>query len=247
MTFRVTENVALSLFGASDAGVPVGLNITDELLCSIADIKTDGNTLPPPTLTVEVRELSGQRVIVVTVKPSDAPPVRYKSRIWIRIGPRRGTATAQDERILNEKRRLLNIPFDAQPFVTSAIDDLNLRYYEDEYLPSAFARDVLDANGRSIEERLASTKMIASVENTTPTVLGIVTLGTRPRDFIPGSYVQFVRIDGNDLANDIIDESAIDGTIAEVIRRAEEKFLAHNRTSVSIKGDTETRRLLTHC
>ena len=33
---------------------------------------------------------------VVTVVPSDSPPVRYEGRVWVRIGPRRGWATAQD-------------------------------------------------------------------------------------------------------------------------------------------------------
>ena len=42
---------------------------------------------------------------VITVLPADSTPVRYRGRIRIRIGPRRGIASAQDERILNEKRR----------------------------------------------------------------------------------------------------------------------------------------------
>ena len=34
--------------GARDDGSPSGLAITDELLRTLADIKTDGNMLPPP-------------------------------------------------------------------------------------------------------------------------------------------------------------------------------------------------------
>src|ERR1700694_3439012 len=37
--------------GARNDGSPVGLTITDELLLQLGDIKTDGNTVPPPTLT----------------------------------------------------------------------------------------------------------------------------------------------------------------------------------------------------
>ena len=59
--------------GADDAGAPVGLEITDELLLQLADVKTDGNIVPPPTLTVDKRVLLGGPVAVVTVMPSDTP------------------------------------------------------------------------------------------------------------------------------------------------------------------------------
>lgn len=80
--------------GVNDDGVPNGLSITDELLRTLADIKTDGNILPPPTITVEKRFLKGQNVAVVTVRPADAPPVRYKGRTWFRTG------RAEDWRLL---------------------------------------------------------------------------------------------------------------------------------------------------
>src|SRR4051794_13269235 len=43
--------------GAKDDGSPSALAVTDELLLQLADIKTDGNIVPPPTLTVEKRRL----------------------------------------------------------------------------------------------------------------------------------------------------------------------------------------------
>ena len=91
--------------GADDDGRPRGIEITDELLRQLADMKTDGNIVPPPTLTVGKHRLFGQDVAVVTVRPSDSPPARYRGRTWIRVGPRRAVASAQDERILSEKRR----------------------------------------------------------------------------------------------------------------------------------------------
>lgn len=117
--------------GASDAGAPTGLAITDELLLQLADVKTDGNILPPPTLTVDRRVLLGTPVAVVTVMPSDTPPVRHRGRIWIRVGPRRAVASAQDERILNEKRRHRDPHFDAQPVPTASVADLDVRRFEE--------------------------------------------------------------------------------------------------------------------
>jgi ATP-dependent DNA helicase RecG len=47
--------------GARDDGSPSGVEITDELLRQIADMKTDGNTLPPPSLTVAKRTLRASK------------------------------------------------------------------------------------------------------------------------------------------------------------------------------------------
>ncbi len=101
--------------GVRDDGASAGLTVTDELLLTLSDIKTDGNIVPPPTLSVERREIRGMELAVITVAPSDAPPVRYKGRTWVRVGPRRSLATVQDERILNERRRYRARPFDIQP------------------------------------------------------------------------------------------------------------------------------------
>ncbi len=220
--------------GTKDNGEPSYLDITDQLLRSLADMKTDGNILPLPVLSVEKRTLKGVEMAVVTVMPSDMPPVKYDGRIWIRTGPRRAIANEQDERILNEKRRYKNIPFDIYPIPSAQITDLSRIIFESEYLPAAFAADVLEANNRTYEERLASCKMIVSPDETTPTVLGLLSIGKTPQDFLSGAYVQFLRIDGIELADPVIDEEDIGGTLVEMLRRTEEKLSAHNRTMIDI-------------
>jgi ATP-dependent DNA helicase RecG len=220
--------------GANDQGEPCGLEITDQLLLSLADMKTDGNILPLPVLSVEKRILKGSAMAVVTVMPSDMPPVKFDGRIWIRTGPRRSLANAQEERILNEKRRYKNLPFDIYPIPSAKISDLSRVIFENEYLPQAFAQDVLEANGRSYEERLASCRMIVGPDEATPTVLGLLAVGKQPQDFLPGAYIQFLRIDGLELADPVIDEEEIRGGLVEMLRRIEEKLKAHNRTAVDI-------------
>ena len=220
--------------GVKDSGESSNLDITDQLLLSLADIKTDGNTLPLPVLTVEKRNIKGSDVAVVCVMPSDMPPVKYDGRIWIRTGPRRAIANEQEERILSEKRRYKNIPFDIHAIPSAQISDLSRTIFENEYLPAAFADDVLEANGRNYEERLASCKMIVSPSDPTPTVLGLLALGKSPQDYMPGAYIQFLRIDGTELADPIIDEAEFRGTLVEILHRADEKLSAHNRISIDI-------------
>lgn len=220
--------------GAKDDGTPSGLDITDELLRALADMRSDGNILPLPVMSVDRRHLKGADMAVVTVLPSDMPPVRYDGRIWIRTGPRRALASAQEERILNERRRHRNLPFDMYPVPSAKLGDLSRLVFENEYLPAAYAPDVLEENGRSYEERLASCKMIASPDDPTPTVLGLLTLGTSPQDFLPGAFIQFLRIDGTELSDDVTDEERIGGNLAAQLRTLQEKIKAHNRTAVDI-------------
>ena len=228
--------------GARDNGTPSGLPVTDELLRQLADIKTDGNIVPPPTLTVAKHTLHGVDMAVITVWPADSPPVRYKGRIYIRIGPRRGTASAQDERILNEKRRHRDRPFDVQPMMSTTIHDLDLVRFESEYLPAAVAPDILEANERSVEQRLAATKMVSSADQPVPTVVGLLVIGKTTRDFLGGAYVQFLRIEGMALDHPIVDEELIDGTVTDVIRQLDEKLIAHNRTRVDFTGRPREER-----
>ena len=226
--------------GAKDNGRPSDLPVTDELLTTLADIRSNGNINPPPTLTVQKHRLKGADMAVITVLPADAPPVRYKGRIWIRVGPSRRTASAQDERILNEKRRYRDRTFDIHPVPTCPLGELNHVVFENEYLPQAVSPDVLAANERSYEERLASTGMIASVEDPRPTVVGVLTLGKTPRTWLPCAYIQFLRVAGTNWGDPIADEQEIDGTIDQMLRRLDEKLKAHLMVSVDFTSGSTT-------
>lgn len=125
---------------------------------------------------------------------------------------------------------------------TASIDDLDLRRFEEEYLPLAVDRAILAQNDRSIEQRLAAMKMIASDANPTPTIAGLIVLGKNPRDFLPGAYVQFLRIAGSDLSDRVVDEALCDGPLMSLADRLDGKLDAHNRTSVDItSGPREIR------
>ena len=230
--------------GARGDGTPSNLPITDELLRTLSDIRTDGNILPPPSILVEKRTLKGSEIAVVTVQPSESPAVRYKGRIWIRVGPRRAVASSQEERILNEKRRYKDIPFDVQPLPSCVLSVLSRVLFEQEYLPNAVAPDILAANERSYEEKMASCRMIASVDDLTPTILGVLVLGLSPRDLVPGAYIQFLRIAGTELTDPIQDEDPIDGPLGQMLRQIDDKIDSHNRSEVDIKSaDREVRTM----
>lgn len=238
-----SDRPGVIFIGAKDKGGYSGIDISDQLLRNLADMKTDGKIVPPPTISVERRMFDGQPLAIVTVWPADAPPVRYEGRVWIRIGPRRGLATAQDERILNEKRRFRDRAFDTHPIYGCPLSELSKAIFENEYLPVAVAADVLDANGRSYEERLSSLGMIASVDDPTPTVVGVLTLGKSPRTWIPCAYIEFLRIRGTEWGDPVVDEQEIDGTLDTMLRRLDEKLKATLAVSVDFtSGDVKEIR-----
>jgi len=236
-------NPGVVFVGVKDDGTVSGVQVTDRLLSQLADMKTDGNIVPPPSLSVEKRALQGKEVAVVTVQPSNSPPVRYKGAAHIRTGSRQGIATIQDEVRLREKRIHGDRPFDLQPIPTSGLTDLNLAQFENEYLPRAFSDEVRAANSRSVEERLAVTKMIHSVANPVATLLGILTIGKSPQDFIPGARIQFLKIDSDEYDDNVVDELNAVGSISDILRRLDEKLMSHNRATVEFAAHEVEQRI----
>lgn len=230
--------------GIKNDGSTSHTKIDDELLVNLSNMKSDGNILPLPTMLVEKRNLKGFDMAVVTVYPSNAPPVKYDGRMHIRIGPRQGVASAQEEIILNEKRQYLDKPFDISSIPSATIDDLSKGHFENEYLPKAVASDVLEANDRGYEQRLASCKMITSQDDTTPTLLGLLTIGKSPLDFLPGAYIQFLRINGIKLTDDVIDSQDCSGTIVDMLNSAITKLKAHNRIAVDVTTKSQHEEIM---
>ena len=175
--------------GAADDGSGVGLPITDELLRALSDVRE--HLLPWPAMTVEKRRLRGCDMAVIVVEPADAPPVRYKGVVWIRVGPRRARATSQEERILAEKRRSKDLPFDLRLWTSASLDDLDLELFRRVYIPCAVSPDVIEENDRSLEQQLAALRFATSGTPMYPTVTGLLTIGKMPSDSIPAHTFSF--------------------------------------------------------
>lgn len=218
------------LVGVNDNGSLSGLNVTDQLLQNLGDIRSDGNVLPQPVLSVARFNLQGGDVAVVEVQPSDMPPVRYKGTSWVRIGPRKGRAHEQDERVLTEKRVARAHTFDVLPFPDATIKDLSIRLF-DEYLTQVVAPEVIEANHRTIEEQLASLRLFDPSKKC-PTTSGILLFGNNQRFFLPGAYVQFLRFPGTTMSEMPVDQAEFSGDMRTVLDGLRDKFRACNRVGM---------------
>ncbi|MBI5183194.1 MAG: putative DNA binding domain-containing protein [Nitrospinae bacterium] len=221
--------------GVHDDGTCANLSITDELLRTLSDIRSDGNILPFPIMTVQKRILNGCEVAVIEVLPSDNPPVRYKGRTWIRVGPRHAQATMEEERILSEKRRAGSLPFDQHPVIRATMEELDLDFFRRSYLPSAVAPDILTDNRRSLEQQFASLRFITS--DGIPNVASIIVFGKDPLRWIPGAYIQFLRIDGKEITDPIRHQREITGHLYDQLHQLDEIMSAN----ISIAGDVRNR------
>ena len=229
--------------GVDDNGQSAGLSVDEKMLNALADIRSNGDILPPPSLRVSPLSFEGGGAACVQVAPSNSPPVKFKGRVYVRDGVSTRVAGAEDERVLNEKRRFRDAPFDLRPFSGAEMkSDLNVAYFEREYLPKLIHPEILAANERSLEQRMASAKMIADADDPVPTTLGLLVLGVRVLDFLPGAHVQFLRIDGVDFGENIVDDEKISGTVAEIVIDAEKKMRAHNRVAVKYVTVSRERR-----
>ncbi|HEY4942260.1 MAG TPA: ATP-binding protein [Rhizomicrobium sp.] len=206
--------------GQRNDGSCANFPIDDRLLLRLGGWRSDGKILPFPVMRVDRKTISGCIVAAIIVEPTDNPPTKIDGRIWIRVGPRRGIATAEEERRLLEKRRWGNLSFDAQGVIGSSLADLDMDYFEKVYLPAAIPAEILQENGRSREQQLQALRLVQ--QNNIPTTTAILLLGKNPRAWIPGAYIQFLRIEGTELINPIKNQRLIDGPIADQIKSLDE-------------------------
>lgn len=219
--------------GVKDNGLPVGLKDPEKALLDLAGIRSDGNILPMPVINVELVILKGVQVLVAEVWPSQEPPVRYKGVTWIRVGSRKARATQDEERRLSEKRISGQLSFDRRPLTGSSLSELDVAAFRQNYLPYAVAPEVLAENQRTIQEQLASVRFLSAVDGL-PTAAGVLFVGLDPQFRLPGAYIQFLRVDGTELTDPLLDQKDLTGTLQQQLGQIDEILKSNIRTATEI-------------
>lgn len=205
------------IIGITDDGNRNGTQISDAFLQILMDFRTDGRINPPPAMSVAKFEFPDGDVAVVEVQPHYLPPVRFKGKVCVRIGPRKGVANEAEERILSEKRSSFAKTFDTLPCMESKIDDLSIDIFKTIYLSAAVDQETLDANHCSSVDQLISLKFF-DIKAQCPTNAGILMFGKNPRFYLPGSYIQYVRFKGMDEVSDFEYEQRFEGDLTTQLR-----------------------------
>jgi ATP-dependent DNA helicase RecG len=205
------------VIGVDDKGHFAGLTIGDELLRNLGGLRDDGNIQPLPAISVEKIVTGEGDVAVVAVQPAMLPPVRYKGRICIRIGPRRGYASEQEERTLIERRVSHVRTFDAQPCLGSNLQELEESLFVIDYRKQAIAPEIIAEKNRTLKEQLASLRFF-DLGLGCATNAGILLFGLDVRKWLPGAYIQFLRVLGDSLAAPVVNDRELDADLITVLR-----------------------------
>lgn len=204
------------LIGVDDNGKVSGLKVDDALMKKISGIRSDGNILPLPVMNTEKVSTPDGDVLVVEVTPSFDTPVRYRGRTFVRIGPRRDIASAEEERILTERCAAALPGFDTRPCREAILSDLYLDVIQNEYLPLAISQDILSKDSRDIKEQLASLHLF-NLQWNCPTYAALIMFGKDPGYFMPGAYIQYVHFKGNDNGGAILNERRFKGCLYRIL------------------------------
>ena len=224
------------LIGVKDNGDCAGLSVTDKMQLNISSLRNSGLLQPFPIISVQKHIVNQCQILVVKVQPIKHPPMRYKGSCWIRTGPSTRQTTAEDERLLVEKRQATNLPEDMKGVFNSDIDkDLNRDYFKSQYLPSAVSSEVLEENQRDIKEQMRSLRLLD--HQFKPTGTAILIMGVNPRNWFPGAYIQFIRFEGKTLTDPVKNQIEVSGTLPDQLRRVEEIFKANISTSLELGKD----------
>lgn len=170
--------------GVEDDGRCADLSVDDALLRTLAQMRSDGNLQPLPSLSVERKVFHGCEMVVVQVAPSATPPVRYQGRVWVKVGPTVQTATSEEEQRLTERRRGADLPFDLRAAPDAQLADLDLDYLRRTYVPAAISPEVLEQNQRPLEQQLRSLRLLAGEH---PTWGALISCGIDPQGATTGA------------------------------------------------------------
>jgi len=219
------------LIGIDEKDPTHRLPVTTEMLEKLVGLRSDGAIIPIPVMNVNrmAHPDGGGEIIVVEVHPHDLPPVRYKGRTHIRVGPRKDIASEAEERVLVERRTANFRTFDATPCPEGDIARFDLETFRQSYRPQAIAAEIIAENHRDIEEQLAALRFF-NLKRGCPTNAGMLVFAYDPLDLFPGAKVQFVQYDGPGLEDDVLVEKTFTGNLITLLAELD-SFLKGRFTS----------------
>src|SRR5438552_12280585 len=132
----------------------------------------------------------------------------------------KGIANQQEERILTERRIAHARTFDALPCLGSSMDALATDLFQNTYLSQAVAPEVIAENNRDLATQLGSLRFY-DLNRQCPTNAGILLFGKNPLEWLPGAYIQFLRLEGTSLTGDVLVENSLSGDLFAVLRELE--------------------------
>lgn len=228
------------LIGVDKQGRGVGAGVTDDDLLAMTNLRDDGKILDRPVMVVTRARFDAVDVIRIEVTAALSPPLRMDGVAWVRPGPSTRRASADDERVLTERRVAAAAPFDSRALPGSSLADLDVELVRSTYLPAAVSPDVLAENERPLVEQLASLRLCAL--DGTLTATGLLLAGLDPSSLLPGAYVQFVRYEQTGPESAVMDDEELRGNLLQSASALESLVRVNVRASLHAEGFRDEQR-----
>ena len=223
--------------GVRDDGGIVGLEAVKVkwLMETLGGFRNDGKILPFPVMSIETRQFENRAVVVVEVLPHSNTPVRLDRDCWIRAGERCERASAEEERVLTEKRQWGDRPFDARPVTGATVErDIDMNRFRTEYLPAAVSHETFAENHRNGEHQMRALRLVD--DNNIPNATAILILGNQPTDWLPGACIQFVRFAGTSIADSVTNVHNLRGTLVDQLDEILKIVKINTVTRITVPG-----------
>jgi ATP-dependent DNA helicase RecG len=115
-----------------------------------------------------------------------------------------------------------------------------LELFASTYLPAAVSPEVIAENQRTVEDQLASLRLLTP-DASVPTALGHLLIGLDPTAWIPGAYIQFVRYEGVEVDSAVQDHEELRGNLIGTLDALNRLLPANIRTALTDAGDLRQR------
>lgn len=106
------------------------------------------------------------------------------------------------------------------PCYKATLADVDVDFVREEYISKAVDADELRKDTRSIQEQMASLGLY-DLQYNCPTNACIILFGKRPKQFLPGMYLQYVRYAGEDKGGEILDDKPFESNLSRMMPQLE--------------------------
>jgi len=212
--------------GVDDDSRIIGLSNTNAAFQSLTNICRD-RCIPPISPVLEQRTVSGQDIIVLTVRPELNRLRPYRTaggRFYIRTGKDKKDATGRE--LIRIAQAAGELHYDESPVLGTGLADLSRPAFSayhrlqfgmtlDEH---AVSTSKIEQSGLDLYALLRNLRLLHDLDGELVlSVAGLLVFGEAPQRFMPHSRLSAVAFAGNDEDSDILDRREIGGRLPAII------------------------------
>ena len=219
VAFANSEGGALYV-GVDDDGRIIGLSDANTTFQSLTNICRD-RCIPPISPVIEQYTVSGQDIIVLTVRPELNRSKPYRTaggRFYIRTGKDKKDATGRE--LIRIAQAAGELHYDESPVYGTGLADLSLSTFS-AYHQLQFGMTLeehIEQSGVDLSTLLRNLRLLHDLDGEQAlSVAGLLVFGEAPQRYMPHSRLSAVAFAGDNEDSDVLDRREITGRLPAII------------------------------